>query len=96
MFEKMTYDDFEAVIGPRVHGLWNVHNTLLSLNQRGDFFINLSSVASTIGNLTQASYAASGSFMAASISPARRSAVKSPCGSSTAPPRSISSRAFAA
>ena len=65
MFEKMTYDDFEAVIGPRVHGLWNVHNTLLSLNQRGDFFINLSSVASTIGNLTQASYAASGSFMAA-------------------------------
>ena len=65
MFEKMTYDDFETVIRPRVHGLWNVHNTLLSLNQHGDFFINLSSVASTIGNLTQASYAASGSFMAA-------------------------------
>ena len=65
MFEKMTHDDFETVIRPRVHGLWNVHNTLLSLNQRGDFFINLSSVASTIGNLTQASYAASGSFMAA-------------------------------
>ncbi|CEJ59647.1 hypothetical protein PMG11_08264 [Penicillium brasilianum] len=62
-FEKMQYVDYNAVVQTRVQGLWNLHNTLKSLNQDLDFLINLSSVAGVIGNLTQAAYAASGTFM---------------------------------
>lgn len=59
----MQYVDYNAVVQTRVQGLWNMHNTLKSLNQDLDFLINLSSVAGVIGNLTQAAYAASGTFM---------------------------------
>jgi len=62
-FEKMQYADYNAVVQTRVHGLWNLHDALKSLDQKLDFLINLSSVAGVIGNLTQAAYAASGTFM---------------------------------
>ncbi|KAI9045941.1 type I polyketide synthase [Aspergillus affinis] len=64
LFEKMTYDDYMAVIKPRVHGIMNLQS-LLKYTCTLDFFINLSSGASFIGNMGQAQYAASGGFMAA-------------------------------
>ncbi|KAE8149582.1 hypothetical protein BDV25DRAFT_140696 [Aspergillus avenaceus] len=65
LFEQMQYCDYQAVIAPRVHGLLNIHHTLKETNQTLDFFINLSSVAGTIGNRGQAAYAASSTFMGA-------------------------------
>ena len=62
-FEKMQYADYHAVVQTRVQGLWNLHDALKSLDQKLDFLINLSSAAGVIGNLTQAAYAASGTFM---------------------------------
>ncbi|KAJ6109226.1 hypothetical protein N7486_001460 [Penicillium sp. IBT 16267x] len=67
LFEKLTHEDYEAVMKPRVHGIWNLQNTLqsASVNSSLDFFITLSSAASFIGNLGQSPYAASGTYMAA-------------------------------
>lgn len=50
---------------PRVHGIWNVQRALATTNGTVDFFINLSSAASFVGNMGQSPYAASGTFMAA-------------------------------
>lgn len=50
---------------PRVHGIWNVQRALTTTNGSVDFFVNLSSAASFVGNMGQSPYAASGTFMAA-------------------------------
>ncbi|KAF7587147.1 hypothetical protein BBP40_007675 [Aspergillus hancockii] len=65
LFEKMKYEDYQTVIAPRVHGLWNLHHTLRETNQTLDFFVNLSSVAGVVGNRGQAAYGASSTFMSA-------------------------------
>ncbi|KAJ5291777.1 hypothetical protein N7478_001028 [Penicillium angulare] len=67
LFEKLSLEDYEAVIKPRIHGIWNLQNTLQSstISSNLDFFITLSSAASFVGNLGQSPYAASGTFMAA-------------------------------
>lgn len=60
-------EDYDVVVKPRVHGIWNLLRTLQSTdNVKGlDFFVNLSSTASFVGNMGQSPYAASGTFMAA-------------------------------
>jgi acyl carrier protein len=50
---------------PRVHGIWNVQHAITTNNGSVDFFVNLSSAASFVGNMGQSPYAASGTFMAA-------------------------------
>ncbi|KAJ5628114.1 hypothetical protein N7490_010342 [Penicillium lividum] len=67
LFEKLTHEDYEAVMRPRIHGIWNLQNTLqsASVSSNLDFFITLSSAASFVGNLGQSPYAASGTYMAA-------------------------------
>ncbi|KAJ5902202.1 hypothetical protein N7495_002730 [Penicillium taxi] len=67
LFEKMKFQDYEYVMRPRIHGIWNLQNTLQKLNKASsiDFFITLSSAASFVGNMGQSAYAASGTFMAA-------------------------------
>lgn len=59
-FEKLTLEDYNATIRPKVNGTWNLHNKLPS---NMDFFIMLSSVSGVVGTVTQAAYAAAGSFM---------------------------------
>ncbi|GMF68383.1 unnamed protein product [Aspergillus oryzae] len=61
----MQYDDYRAVISPKVDGLWNLHHTLKEAQQHLDFFVNLSSVSGVIGNRGQAAYAAASTFMSA-------------------------------
>ena len=61
----MKVDDYNAVISTRVEGILNLQRTLQRQEQANlDFFINLNSIASVIGNMGQAPYAASGTFMA--------------------------------
>ncbi|KAG9258509.1 polyketide synthase [Emericellopsis atlantica] len=61
LFEKMTFDDYNTVIQPKVSGAWNLHSSLLQ--HELDFFIMLSSAAGTIGNKGQAAYSAGNTFM---------------------------------
>jgi acyl carrier protein len=61
LFEKMTFEDYEAVISSKVAGTWNIHNALLSTPL--DFFIAISSAAGIVGNRGQAAYAAANTFL---------------------------------
>ncbi|KAJ6013440.1 hypothetical protein N7540_008031 [Penicillium herquei] len=67
LFEKLSHEDFEAVMKPRIHGIWNLQKTLQTpeIKSSLDFFVTLSSAASFVGNLGQSPYAASGTFMSA-------------------------------
>lgn len=67
LFEKLSFEDYEYVMRPRVHGIWNVQHAIekASGSDNVDFFITLSSAASFVGNMGQSAYSASGTFMAA-------------------------------
>ncbi|KGO67796.1 Acyl transferase/acyl hydrolase/lysophospholipase [Penicillium italicum] len=65
LFEKLSFADYQTVMMPRVHGIWNVQRALTSTNGSVDFFVSLSSAASFVGNMGQSPYAASGTFMSA-------------------------------
>lgn len=67
LFERMTHEDYCAVMKPRVDGVWNMEQMLRTLNMVSslDFFINLSSAATFVGNRGQAPYAAGGALSAA-------------------------------
>ncbi|RAK99944.1 putative polyketide synthase [Aspergillus ibericus CBS 121593] len=58
--EKMTLEDYNAVLGPKHTGTWNLHH---HLPKDLDWFIMLSSISGIIGNATQAAYAAGSAFM---------------------------------
>jgi len=65
LFEKMTYDEWVTVMESKVHGAWNLHYALADTPI--DFFIAISSVASSVGNRGQASYAAANAFLNAFV-----------------------------
>jgi acyl carrier protein len=65
LFEKLSFADYQSVMMPRVHGIWNLQRALKTSSASIDFFVNLSSAASFVGNMGQSPYAASGTFMAA-------------------------------
>ncbi|KAL8827122.1 MAG: hypothetical protein Q9191_003380 [Dirinaria sp. TL-2023a] len=61
LFEKMTLDDFNTTVKPRVQGTLNLHNALQ--NAPLDFFVTWSSWTSIFGTLAQTNYLASNAFM---------------------------------
>jgi hypothetical protein len=58
VFERMTYQNWRAVVSPKVNGTMNLAEEFEDL----DFFIMLSSLAGISGNLSQANYAAGCTF----------------------------------
>ncbi|KAL8860926.1 MAG: hypothetical protein Q9178_002681 [Gyalolechia marmorata] len=56
----MSFEAYEAAVGPKVQGSWNLHQHFQSTPL--DFFILLSSMAAVAGNSSQANYAAGGTF----------------------------------
>ena len=62
-FSELTVQDFLKVFGPKVKATQNLHDLLKE--QKLDFFIMFSSLASVVGNRGQANYAASNLFMSA-------------------------------
>lgn len=61
LFEKMTFDDFDAVVRSKVRGALNFHHALAG--HALDCFVLLSSVAGIVGNRGQAAYAAANTFL---------------------------------
>lgn len=55
IYQNMTHEQFQGVIGPKVQGSWNLHNLL---PKDMDFFILLSSSAGIAGSRGQGNYAA--------------------------------------
>nr|ALQ32967.1 putative polyketide synthase [Fusarium sp. NRRL 25184] len=62
-FSELKVDDFNMVFGPKVSGTLNLHELLQ--DEKLDFFIMFSSLASVVGNRGQANYAAANLFMSA-------------------------------
>ncbi|PKY08441.1 fatty acid synthase S-acetyltransferase [Aspergillus campestris IBT 28561] len=63
LFERMTFEEYDTVIRPKVHGIWNVSQVLETVGCTLDFFIALSSIAGIIGNRGQAAYSAASTFL---------------------------------
>lgn len=57
---KMTRDEWNAVLGPKVRGTFNLDQAFSSPDL--DFFITLSSIATTFGNPGQGNYSAANAF----------------------------------
>jgi NADPH:quinone reductase-like Zn-dependent oxidoreductase/NAD(P)-dependent dehydrogenase (short-subunit alcohol dehydrogenase family) len=60
LFENLSLADHNAVIQPKVHGTWHLHEML---PKDLDFFLMLSSTCGAVGNASQAPYAASSTFL---------------------------------
>jgi aryl carrier-like protein len=61
----MTWEQWQAVVSPKVIGAWNFHHALVDAPL--DFFIALSSAAGAVGNRGQAAYAAANCFLNAFV-----------------------------
>ncbi|KAL9095888.1 MAG: hypothetical protein Q9165_001885 [Trypethelium subeluteriae] len=59
LLEKMPFEDWHYVIGPKIRGSWNLHKVLPS---GMDFFIMLSSMAGPVGFSTQTNYSAGNTY----------------------------------
>lgn len=61
LFEKISFEDWELNLKPRVQGAWNLHLCLADFKL--DFFLMLASGAGIAGSRGQAAYAASNTFL---------------------------------
>lgn len=63
LFEQVDIQNYRAIVRPKVHGAWNLHNALSRIEV--DFFVMLSSAAGIFGTRGQAVYAGTSSFLGA-------------------------------
>ncbi|ROP29947.1 myxalamid-type polyketide synthase MxaB [Couchioplanes caeruleus] len=63
----MTWEDLDTVFGPKVYGTWHLHEAVAAI-PTVEFFTAYSSVASVIGSVGQANYAAGNAFVDAAMS----------------------------
>lgn len=66
-FSKMTHDQWNDAILPKVHGTWNLHNATISAGLDLDFFVLFSSLSGIIGQPGQANYASGNTFLDAFV-----------------------------
>ncbi|KAL7625005.1 hypothetical protein AAE478_004219 [Parahypoxylon ruwenzoriense] len=61
ILEQMTFDDYQAGILPKVHGVWYLNTQFQNAGDL-DFFILLSSNVGILGNPSQSNYSAGGTY----------------------------------
>lgn len=66
LFSEHTFEDWNAVVDPKVKGTWNLHHALKE--QPLDFFVLFSSISGIVGTRGQAAYAAANTFLDAFVS----------------------------
>jgi hypothetical protein len=59
----MTFEDWNAAVGPKVQGTWNLHHALKRHGSSLDFFLLFSSTSGTVGQPGQANYSAANTFL---------------------------------
>lgn len=74
LFQNMPWDDFAAVLAPKVAGSRNLDAVLCEDEKKEplDFFICLSSITSVAGNVGQSAYAAANQYMTGLVRQRRR------------------------
>ena len=66
-FTRMSLDEWEAAVAPKVQGTWNLHNETLAAGVQLDFFVLFSSMSGLFGQNGQANYAAANTFLDAFV-----------------------------
>lgn len=64
---QMAFEDFQAVLGPKIQGTVNLDRLFSGDAQPLDWFIGFSSIAATVGNPGQSAYTAGNNFMKALV-----------------------------
>ncbi|KAG8528377.1 putative Hybrid PKS-NRPS biosynthetic cluster [Bacidia gigantensis] len=59
--DKMTYDQWQTCVRPKVRGTYNLH--LATMQTKLDFFVCFSSASAIIGTMGQANYAAANTYL---------------------------------
>ncbi|KAK3326902.1 polyketide synthase [Apodospora peruviana] len=71
LFAEMPFADWEAAMGPKVQGIWNLHNALLhadgKLHTPLDLFILMDSTSCILGHQGQANYTAANTFLDSAV-----------------------------
>ncbi|GFF52590.1 hypothetical protein IFM51744_07886 [Aspergillus udagawae] len=62
-FMRMSFEDFQVILGPKIQGTINLDRLFSDPNQPLDWFIGFSSVAATVGNPGQSAYTAGNCFI---------------------------------
>ncbi|KAJ5761957.1 Acyl transferase/acyl hydrolase/lysophospholipase [Penicillium nucicola] len=62
-FIRMTLNEWNTAVDPKVKGTWNLHNASVSANADLDFFVLFSSISGLIGNSGQTNYAGANTFL---------------------------------
>ncbi|KAI1329792.1 hypothetical protein F5Y16DRAFT_417350 [Xylariaceae sp. FL0255] len=60
---RMTIDDWNAVMQPKVTGTWNLQDATQNCSVDLDFFVLMSSISGIVGQVGQANYAAANTFL---------------------------------
>lgn len=66
-FSRMTLDEWDAAVAPKVQGTWNLHDATVSCGARLDFFVLFSSMSGLTGQAGQANYAGANTFLDAFV-----------------------------
>ncbi|XRM46506.1 hypothetical protein ABZX51_009537 [Aspergillus tubingensis] len=62
-FSRMTKNDWDTAVDPKVKGTWNLHHASTSINADLDFFVMFSSMSGIVGNPGQSNYASANTFL---------------------------------
>jgi NADP-dependent 3-hydroxy acid dehydrogenase YdfG len=65
LWSAMSMDDWDASIGPKIRGTWNLHKALRHQRQDSqlDFFLMTSSISGTVGTATESNYCSANAFL---------------------------------
>ena len=66
-FTRMSLDEWEKAVSPKVQGTWNLHDETLAAGAQLDFFVLFSSMSGTFGQAGQANYAGANTFLDAFV-----------------------------
>ncbi|TID07519.1 Compactin diketide synthase mokB [Colletotrichum higginsianum] len=66
-FAKMSHEEWETAVSPKVQGTWNLHNACADAGLDLDFFLLFSSISGVVGQRGQANYAAANTFLDAFV-----------------------------
>lgn len=66
-FSKMTFEQWNAAVLPKVKGTWNLHSATVSAGLDLDFFVLFSSLSGIVGQPGQANYASGNTFLDAFV-----------------------------
>lgn len=66
-FARMSLDEWDTAVAPKVQGTWNLHDATVSCGAELDFFVLFSSMSGLTGQAGQANYAAANTFLDAFV-----------------------------